>query len=112
MAEVPIPHEGRKLDGRGRPRLDGLRAWYSIPRLALVLGVSARELETLLPKWMIAQDGGPGTLRRVYVNRLKQEMPDLYNSLLDLEAARATAAKLGAAQPRRRSTDFEPFDHP
>jgi hypothetical protein len=111
MAEVPIHTEQRNRGGRGRPRLDGLRACYSIPMLALLAGMTRWQMERWLlsvGEHLIKQPGGPGTLRQVYVHELRRASPEMWNSLLDLEAARLNRARLGQQHPRRRITDVEP----
>jgi hypothetical protein len=110
MAEVPIDI-GNGKRGPGRPRLDGLRACYTVPMLALMANLSRWQMERRLQaegEHLIRQPGGPGTLRVVYVHELKRGAPELWNSLLDLEEARLAKLRLGQNPPRRRSTDVEP----
>lgn len=97
MAEIELhsafdgaPDEPAR-DGRGRPRLDLLRAWYTVPELAAIACRSRWEMETELEKieGLLKQPNGPGTLRRVYLSDLQGARRELYDSLLAMAAARA-----------------------
>lgn len=102
MAETIEYIERERRAGPGRPRLDQLRAWYTPPRLAVLMNVSRWEVERQF-KHLFEQPDGPGTLRVIYLSRLKKAMPEAYESLLDMAAARARGE-----QPRRRAAPEDP----
>lgn len=75
---------------RGRPRIDGLKAWYSVAEFARLAGKTRWEIESWT-KGLLRQPGGPGTKRVVYISELIRARPEAYQSLLECARARDAA---------------------